>query len=92
MDVVEVIRRAATLPALLLEQVSPAMRQKGRLQTGADADIVVFDPDAVSDQATYQDSCRTSAGFRHVLVNGVPLIRRGRLDLDAMPGRPIRAA
>jgi hypothetical protein len=91
MDLVEVIRRAATLPALLLEQVSPAMRQKGRLQTGADADIVVFDPDAVSDQATYEDSCRTSAGFRHVLVNGVPLIRRGRLDLDAMPGRPIRA-
>ena len=91
MDVVEVIRRAATLPALLLERISPDMRRKGRLQTGADADIVAFDPATVSDQATYEDSCRISAGFRHVLVNGVPVIKGGHLDLEAMPGRPIRA-
>jgi N-acyl-D-aspartate/D-glutamate deacylase len=91
LDLVETIRRSATLPALLLEPISPDMRRKGRLQIGADADIVVFDPAAVSDQATYQDSCRTSTGFRHVLVRGVPLIKDGQLDLQAMPGRPVRA-
>src|ERR1051325_9933855 len=43
MDVTEAIRRSATLPALTLQEMSPAMRRKGRLQVNADADIVVFD-------------------------------------------------
>jgi N-acyl-D-aspartate/D-glutamate deacylase len=67
------------------------MRRKGRLQVGADADIIAFDPDRISDQATYHDPCRPSTGVEHVLVNGVPLIEHGLLDLSAMPGRPIRA-
>jgi hypothetical protein len=91
MELVEAIRRSATLPALLLEGFSPSMRFKGRLQVGADADIIVFDPESVSDQATYQRSCRPSTGFRHVIVNGAPVIEDGMLDLSAMPGRPIRA-
>jgi N-acyl-D-aspartate/D-glutamate deacylase len=68
------------------------MRRKGRVEVGADADLVVFDPERVSDQATYRQSCRPSTGFRHVVVNGVPVIEDGRLDVSAMPGRPIRAA
>lgn len=90
-DLMEAIRRASTLPALMLEGMSPSMRRKGRLQVGADADLVVFDPDAVSDQATYAASCRPSTGFRHLLVNGVPLIADSVLDLEALPGRPVRA-
>jgi hypothetical protein len=92
MELVEAIRRSATLPALLLEPFAAAMRHKGRLQIGADADIIAFDPERVTDQATYQHSCRTSTGFRHVVVNGVPVIEDGVLDVSAMPGRPIRAA
>ena len=92
MDLLDAIRRCSTLPALVLEDMSPAMRRKGRLQVGSDADIVVFDPATVSDRATYLDSCRPSTGFRHVIVNGVPLIENGTLDEQAMPGRPIRAA
>ena len=92
LELTEAIRRSSTLPALLLETMSPAMRRKGRLSVGADADVVVFDPVTVSDRATYADSCRLSTGFRHVVVNGVPLIRDGVLDPDAMPGKPIRAA
>ena len=91
MDLVEAIRRSATLPAQLLESFAPAMRRKGRIQIGADADIIAFDPDVVSDQATYQRSCRPSTGFEHVVVNGVPVIEDGLLDLSAFPGRPIRA-
>jgi hypothetical protein len=39
MDLTEAIRRSATLPALALQDMSPAMRRKGRLQVDADADI-----------------------------------------------------
>jgi Amidohydrolase family len=92
LDLAEAIRRSATLPALLLEPFAPVMRRKGRVQVGADADIIAFDPDRVSDQATYEQSCRPSTGFAHVLVNGVPVIEDSRLDTSAMPGRPIRAA
>jgi hypothetical protein len=92
LDLVEAIRRSSTLPALTLQGMTPDMRRKGRLSVGADADIVVFDPKTVSDQATYTDSCRPSTGFRHVVVNGTMLIRDGELDPRAMPGRPIRAA
>jgi N-acyl-D-aspartate/D-glutamate deacylase len=51
----------------------------------------VFDPEAVTDQATYADSTRPSAGIRHVLVNGVFVVRDGGIVTDARPGRPVRA-
>jgi len=91
MDITEAIRRSSTLPALALQDVCPAMRRKGRLQVNADADIVAFDLATVTDQATYAESCRVSTGVRHVLVNGVALIRDGRLDTAVLPGRPVRA-
>jgi N-acyl-D-aspartate/D-glutamate deacylase len=51
----------------------------------------VFDPDDITDQATYTDSTRPSSGIRHVLVNGTFVIRDGRLDESARPGRAVRA-
>jgi N-acyl-D-aspartate/D-glutamate deacylase len=88
----EVLRRCSLLPARLLEDRVPAMRRKGRLAPGSDADIVVFDPAKVSDQATYAHSTRPSAGIRHVLVNGTPVVHDWQLVPDVLPGRPIRAA
>ena len=69
----------------------PAIRRKGRIQAGADADVMVFDPAALSDQATYAESTRPSAGIRHVLVNGTFVVRDGSIVTDARPGRPVRA-
>ncbi len=69
----------------------PDLRGKGRLRIGADADIVVFDPDAITDLASYADSTRPSAGVRHVLVNGTFVVRDGDIVADARPGRPVRA-
>jgi N-acyl-D-aspartate/D-glutamate deacylase len=69
----------------------PAMRRKGRLQAGHDADIVVFDPATISDQASYADSTRPSAGIRHVLVNGTFVVRDGTIETSVQPGRPVRA-
>ena len=67
------------------------MRKKGRVQIGADADLVVFDPERITDQATYTASTRTSSGVTHVLVDGTFVVRDGVLVEDAFPGRPIRA-
>jgi len=67
------------------------MRGKGRLQPGRDADVVVFDPETVTDRASYAESTRPSAGVRHVLVDGVFVVRDGGIVADARPGRPVRA-
>ncbi len=88
----ETLRRSSLLPAQLLQPHVPAMRRKGRVQPGSDADIVIFDPAAVSDQATYLESTRPSTGIMHVLVNGTFVVRDGDLVTTALPGQPVRAA
>ncbi len=90
MSLVEAIRRTSLIPAQILEASVPQMRRKGRLQVGADADIVVFDLATVQDNATFTEPARHSTGFRHVLVNGTPIIRDGKELLEQRPGRPIR--
>jgi N-acyl-D-aspartate/D-glutamate deacylase len=88
----EAVRRATLLPAQVLQGVVPSMRRKGRLQTGADADLVVFDEARVTDQATYAASTRPSSGITHVIVGGTFVVRDGELEPDALPGKPVRAA
>lgn len=89
-DLREALRRVSLTPAQILEESVPQMRQKGRLQVGKDADLVVFDLATVSDRATYTAPNATSVGMRHVVVNGVPVIREQALVRGAMPGRAIR--
>ncbi len=86
----EALSKCSLWPARVLEERVPGLRRKGRLRAGADADIVVFDPAAITDQASYADSTRPSAGIRHVLVNGTFVVRDGDLVADARPGRPVR--
>jgi cytosine/adenosine deaminase-related metal-dependent hydrolase len=86
----EAFRRCSYLPARVLDDAAPAARAKGHLGVGADADVVVLDPDAVTDVATYLDPTQPSAGVRHLLVSGTPVIRDGELVLDAYPGRGLR--
>lgn len=85
------IRKATLLPVQALEGRAPAMRRKGRIQPSMDADLVVFDPATLADRATYREPRLPSAGIRHVVVNGTPVIRSGQTVADARPGAAIRA-
>jgi len=89
-SLMEGIRKCALIPAEILSASTPAMRNKGRLQAGADADIVAFDYEKLSDRATFTAMNRPSEGVRHLVVSGQPLIADGVLDLAARPGRPVR--
>jgi N-acyl-D-aspartate/D-glutamate deacylase len=86
----EAFRRCSYLPARVLDDVAPSAVAKGHLGPGADADVVVLDPDSITDTATYLDSCRPSSGVRHLLVNGTFVVRDAELQIDAYPGRPVR--
>ena len=89
-SLLEGIRKCALIPAEILSASTPAMRAKGRLQPGADADIVVFGFEALSDKATFSAMNRPAEGVRHLVVSGHPLISDGVLDVAARPGRPVR--
>jgi N-acyl-D-aspartate/D-glutamate deacylase len=62
------------------------LADRGVLKTGMWADLVVFDPDSITDRATYEDPNQFSSGMRWVLVNGVPVIAEGKLT-GALPGK-----
>jgi N-acyl-D-aspartate/D-glutamate deacylase len=91
LSLAEALGKCSLLPARVLQDRVPAMRGKGRLQAGSDADIVVFDPATISDRSSYTDSTRPSAGIHHVLVNGTFVVKDAGLVPGALPGRPVRA-
>jgi N-acyl-D-aspartate/D-glutamate deacylase len=91
MPLIEAVGKCSLLPAQLLEASAPRMRGKGRLQPGCDADLVVFNPDEIRDQATYAASTLPSAGIVHLFVAGECVVRSGQLVTTAMPGRPVRS-
>jgi len=90
-SLMDALRKMSFAPAQRLEKRTPAMRNKGRIRVGADADIAVFDPNRVTDRATYQQPGLYSEGIQHVLVNGMPVVKDGRLQEGSTPGRPVRA-
>jgi N-acyl-D-aspartate/D-glutamate deacylase len=85
----DAIRKMSLMPAQRLENATAAARRKGRLQEGADADVIAFDPNTVSDRSTYQSPREPSVGMRYVIVNGTVLIDQGKLVPDRYPGKSI---
>jgi len=87
------LRKMTIQPVRRLEPGAPALRRKGRLSPGMDADVTVFDPKTVADRATFQNPRQPSDGITHVVVNGVPAVEDGRLVRETGgTGRAIRGA
>lgn len=89
LDLPTAIRKMSLMPAQRLEDFVPQMKKKGRLQVGADADLVLFDPLTVSERARYLDAKQYSVGFSYVMVNGRFVVERGKVIGGVFPGRPV---
>jgi N-acyl-D-aspartate/D-glutamate deacylase len=85
----DAIAKMTYLPAKMLQDYSPSMAMKGRIKIGADADVTVFDPATVIDNATYSDPYQASSGIVHVLVGGQLALRDGKLQHDVFAGRRV---
>ena len=91
LSLMDAIRKMTLLPAQRLEHRVPAMKQKGRLSVGADADITIFDPATVMDRSTYHEPSLAPIGIQHVIVNGVSVVANGQAVAGVTPGKAVRA-
>ncbi len=89
LDLMAALSKITIQPARRFETMIPDLNRKGRLQRGADADIVVFDPLTIRDRATVAQPELRSEGIDHVLVEGTHIMRAGQLDETLRPGRPM---
>ena len=80
----DAIRKFTALPAQRMR-----LSDRGVLKTGMWADVVVFDPAAVRDRATFDNPNQLSEGMEYVLVNGAPVIERGKMT-GTLPGKVLR--
>ncbi|MDT8319875.1 MAG: amidohydrolase family protein [Xanthomonadales bacterium] len=90
LDLMTALRKMSWMPAQRLAAFVPAMRNKGRIAVGADADITVFDPQRIIDRATYEQPMQYSEGVVYVLVGGNFVVRDGESVEGAFPGQAIR--
>jgi N-acyl-D-amino-acid deacylase len=84
MPLEEAIRRLTSLPAQAI-----AIRERGALQVGYFADVVVFDPVTITDHSTFARPHAYATGVRDVFVNGVQVLSDGE-HTGATPGRVVR--
>ena len=91
LSLMDALRKMTLMPAQRLEARVPAMKQKGRLRVGADADITIFDPATVLDRSTYRDPSLAPVGIQHVIVNGVSVVANGQAVEGVAPGKAVRA-
>src|SRR6266567_1493733 len=80
----DAIRKFSALPAQRMR-----LTDRGVLKAGLWADVVIFDPATVRDRATFDNPNQLSEGMDYVLVNGVPVIDRGKMT-GALPGKVLR--
>jgi hypothetical protein len=85
----DALRKMSLMPAEMLERSTSEARQKGRLQEGTDADIVVFDAATISDRATFAKPMEPSVGVRYLVVGGTVVVDEGKIVPDVFPGRAL---
>jgi N-acyl-D-aspartate/D-glutamate deacylase len=91
LSLLDALTKMTLMPAQRLEHRVPAMKNKGRIRVGADADLTIFDPQTISDRSTFQEPAQQSVGVKFVIVNGMLLVRDGQLEPNVHPGVAIRA-
>jgi len=92
LSLMDALAKMTVMPARRLERRLPAMRQKGRVRVGADADLVLFDPARIADRSTYERPAQFSEGIEYLFVGAVPVVWAGKLRDDTLPGKALRAA
>jgi N-acyl-D-aspartate/D-glutamate deacylase len=85
----DAIRKMSLMPAQMLERSTPEGRRKGRLQEGADADIVVFDAGTITDRATFEKPMEPSVGVKYLIIGGAVVVDEGKIAADVFPGKAI---
>ena len=78
------VHKMIGLPAKLL-----GLRDRGRIAQGLMAGLVIFNPQTIIDQATFEDPHQYSEGIPHVFVNGSPVVSEGKYT-GARPGRALQ--
>ncbi len=89
LDLPTAISKMTFMTAKMLEKSAPMMRFKGRIQVGADADITVFNPETVTDKATFEEGLKFSEGIEYVIVNGTVVLKKGKTVADIFPGQAV---
>jgi N-acyl-D-aspartate/D-glutamate deacylase len=89
MSLNDAIRKMSLMPARRLETTAAIARRLGRLQPGAQADIVVFDPERIQDRASFRAPTEASVGVRYLLVAGTPVVDDARFLETVAPGRAL---
>ncbi len=82
----DALNKMTLMPAQRLGKRVPSMKNKGRIEVGADADLAIFDPQLVIDRSTYQVPAQYSEGIRFVVVNGVIVVKEGVLQTSVILG------
>ena len=82
----EAVRRMTSLPADVV-----GLADRGRIANGLPADLVLFDPEAVTDHATFEEPRARASGIRATFVNGQCVTHDGRYT-GALPGRVLRGS
>jgi N-acyl-D-aspartate/D-glutamate deacylase len=91
LTLMDALTKMTLMPAQRLERRVPAMKNKGRIRVGADADLTIFNPQSITDKSTFQDPAQYAEGIRYVVINGIVIVKDGRLQSNVYPGRAIRA-
>jgi dihydroorotase len=84
LSLMDAVRKMSLMPADRL-----GMKNKGRIEVGADADITLFDPSRVIDRATFENPAQYSDGIPYVLVQGSFVVKDGALQEGIAPGRAV---
>jgi dihydroorotase len=90
LTLMDALEKMTFLPARRMERSAPAFQRKGRIAPGADADIVVFDPQRVRDAGTVEHPELPAEGISWVLVGGTVVKSPTGLNKHAHPGQPLR--